>query len=293
LTVTTIRPPRAAASDRLQQGLREVGDKLAETLPPRPKRPSIPGLRKRVPKRVPGLEDVGRVYSLTLSADMCTIVYSGAGPLYVATREDVSDPFGEPRLITSCDTPRADERPALSPDGLEMIYASRDGSDVQFLYTSRETRSGEFGEPVPWDASSSVQVGDQLMWPRFIDQLRVTFTVLEVGGPGQWIFMSQRAERNSPFAPPQELPVWKVRSSKAFYSADGLRAYFGGAGLTVAVRDSENEPFGANFKVLDRDLTGLMVNAVWLAPQEDVVFYLSPGPGKELKDGLKLWMVRF
>ncbi len=266
---------------------------LASILPPRPEVPSIPGLKKEVPKPVPGLEDVDPLYYFSLSADMCTIVGCWAGNLHIATRDDVSRPFGEPRVIESCASQGPGERPALSPDGLEMIYARWFDDNAHFFYTSRQTSSSEFDEPVPWDPPSSVKVGGEFRLARFLDPLRVTVTMAEVGGKNHWIFLSERASPNSTFRPARDVPSWKVGTA-ACYSEDGLRAYLGwDKGLYVTARHSEDEPFRPLVMLADAALTGPITGPTWVAPQEDVIFYCSPGPGKELGSARRLWMIRF
>jgi hypothetical protein len=224
---------------------------------------------------------------------MCTIVCCWAGNLHIATRDDVSRPFAEPRVIESCASLGPGERPALSPDGLEMIYARWFDDNAHFFYTSRETSSSEFGEPVPWDPPSSVKVGGEFRLARFLDPLRVTVTMAELGTKNHWIFLSQRASPNSTFGPARDLPSWKVETT-ACYSEDGLRAYLGwGKGLYVTARPSEDEPFSPLVMLADAAVTGPITGGVWVAPQEDVIFYVSPGPGEELGSARRLWMIRF
>ncbi|NQT17183.1 MAG: DUF4339 domain-containing protein [Planctomycetes bacterium] len=298
LAVLTVWAGRARQSrrfpePRLGKPAPAAKTRLASILPPRPKVPSIPGLKRKVPKPVTGLEEMDPVYSFSLSADMCTIVCCWEGNLHIATRDDVSRPFGEPRVIESCASQGSGERPTLSPDGLEMIYARWFDDNAHFFYTRRHTSSSEFGESVPWDVPKSVKVGGEFRLARFLDPLRVTVTIGEVGGKGHWIFLSERASPNSSFGAARDLPSWKVGLT-ACYSEDGSRAYLGwGKGLYIAARDSENESFGPPVMLADAALTGPITGGVWVAPQEDVIFYCSPGPGKELGSSRKLWMIRF
>ena len=296
LAVLTVWAWRARQSRRFPEprlGKPPTETQLASLLPSRPEVPSVPGLKKKVPKPVPGLEGMDPVYMFSLSADMCTIVCCWEGNLHIAARDDVSRPFGEPRVIESCASEGPGERPALSPDGLEMIYARWFDDNAHFFYTSRQTSSSEFGEPVPWDVPSTVKVSGEFRLARFLDPLRVTVTMAEAGGENHWIFLSERATPNSTFGPARELPSWKT-GPMACYSEDGLRAYLGwDKGLYVTARDSEGESFSPPFMLAEAALTGPITGGVWVAPQEDVIFYCSPGPGKQLGSSRKLWMIRF
>ena len=82
-------------------------------------------------------------------------------------------------------------------------------------------------------------------------------------------------------------------------AASGLRAYYGSEeGVFFAARASTSEPFGEEVLLLDASLTGPIDGPIWVAPQEDVVFYCSGGPAKSPKPGdkdkaRKLWMIRY
>jgi hypothetical protein len=82
-----------------------------------------------------------------------------------------------------------------------------------------------------------------------------------------------------------------------FVSPNGLRAYYGWEnGFFVAARPNLSGNFGDPAKLLEVKDTGLFDGPVWVAPQEDVVFYCSPGPGKkpaQRDSDRKLWMIRF
>jgi len=291
----TPRFPKSQAST-----IRPVDEHILDRMrAPRPEVSSVAGLEKRVPELIPGLEEVKAVYSLCLTADLCTIAYSGlgnpgtSGDLYIATREDVSRPFRKPALVDRCVSADMEERPALSPDGLEMIFVRQYEDEWQFFYTSRETLSSEFGEPDRWLAPALDTPTQRLRTPRFLDPLHVTFSVVDVASKEQWTMITERSAPNSAFGRPQDLPLWKV-GPRAFYSEDGLRAYFGMAqGLFLTARRTPNERFGRGSLMMDTAVTGTVTSPVWVTPQEDVIFYCSPGPGKKPGSGRKLWMIRF
>ena len=83
-----------------------------------------------------------------------------------------------------------------------------------------------------------------------------------------------------------------------FVVPSGLRAFHGAPdGLYVTARDSVQSGFPAEVRILDASVTGPIDGPIWVTPQEDVVFYVSPGPGLEpgpydMDKGRKLWMLR-
>jgi hypothetical protein len=107
--------------------------------------------------------------------------------------------------------------------------------------------------------------------------------------------MSERADTKSRFGPARLVPSFKPGW---FAAAGGLRAYSGTPeGLFAALRSKpSHEPFSEGIKMLDGSATGPIDGSIWVAPQEDVVFYASTAPGTAYTvrdEGRRLWMIRF
>jgi hypothetical protein len=282
---------------------RLADNRLLETIrTARPKLTSIPGLEQGVAKPVPGLEGVDPGYSPCLTADLRTIVY-GAMPdvsvgydLYTATRDDVSQPFGPARRIEACCSADTELSPTLSPEGLELFFMRSDRRPRCF-HATRETTSAEFGEPKLWKIPDyDPEKKQRVERPQFLDRLHLVFCFVELDKPARTLMVAPRSEPKAPFGPLQRFPISNAWPPW-FISANGLRAYYGSEeGLFVAARESASTSFGEAVKLADGKDTGPIDGPIWVAPQEDVVFYVSPGPGK--KPGLgrgdvgrKLWMI--
>jgi hypothetical protein len=271
----------------------------------RPQVPSVPGLKEGKPAQIPGLEAIDPGYSPCLSPDLKTIVYAAMPDLvtfydlYVATRDDVTKPFGPPKLIRSCQSRQADVSPTLSPDGWELIFA-REGPRPQFFHATRESASAEFGAPkllkIPGYEPAKKQRVER---PQFLDPLHIIFCFVDVESNVRKMVVAERSRPEGPFGPPQRMPSLSNAWPPWFLSANGLRAYYGTEeGLFVAARPHPDATFGEPIKILEASVTGPLDGLIWVAPQEDVVFYVSPGPGKKPglgpgDKGRKLWMVRF
>ena len=274
---------------------RPVGGTAWEpVLGPRPGVPSVPGLEVGVPELVPGLEERDMYFGAALTADLLSIVFSDRTDperrydLYLATREDVSRPFGEPELISSCVSPWDEAYPTVSPDGLELLF--RRGHAL--WHSTRETTSSQFQKPVRLSLVDLDPEVKRLDRPRLVDPLQLLFTVIDVPSATRSLWMAERATRKTEFQAARELP--DPRLAHAVLTARGLHAYLGTSrGLTVMVREEVTEQFGPRKLIADHNSGGPVESTIWIAPQEDVIFYLSSGPGEEVGSNRRLHMLRF
>jgi hypothetical protein len=266
----------------------------------RVKVPAVADLQRGVPQLVPGLEPYDRTSSISLSSDLCTIVFNGPGPgerasvrLYIAQRASVTEPFRNAHMVASCASWTMG-RFTLSPDGLELIFPPAPNAPTQFLCCRRDSTLAEFGEPVrlpPWDMP--VQQS-QFTMARFLDSLHVLVSIENPGPQPQSasFYIVERAAVDASFGPPKEFFVGGL-GGKACLSPDWLQAYSGNNdGIFVRRRSSEEEPFGKLVRHVAPNVCGA-VNApsVWVAPGGDVLFYTSPGPRKPKGAGY-IWMLR-
>ncbi len=278
-------------------------DKAAAVRVVHHERRPIETLQQGVPELIPGLEDVGPGFSPCLTPDLRTIVFSNTGnpetayDLYLAERKDASACFGQPRLIKSCASVETDAYPTLTADGLELFFVRSD-SRPEFYHARRASPSADFGDPVLWSVpaipgADAAQL--RIERPQFLDPLRLLFCAVDLGDNSRRCFMAKRADRKGLFASLQEVRFSDLGVG-SFVSENGLHAFSGDErGLFVCVRNSTDEPFGVAVQLLDATVTGPIDGPIWVASKESVIFYSSPGPGKELVPwtNRKLWMVRF
>jgi hypothetical protein len=96
-----------------------------------------------IPIELPGVNSNARDEGFWLSADGLTVFFaSNRQPesnmdIWVATRDDAGDAFGEPENLTVLNTPGIEIDPALTLDGFELFFASDRGGTMQLYRSAR------------------------------------------------------------------------------------------------------------------------------------------------------------
>jgi hypothetical protein len=257
--------------------------------------PSVPGLAPGVATLLPGLENVRSGNTVSLSADLCTIVFDATQRkshrvLYIADRPNVESPFGSPQLITSCSSADSDSAvPSLSPDALELLLKCGES----FCRCRRASRSAEFGAAEPWPLPEITDGGYTLMFARFLDASRVLLSAAGSKSPPYFFFLATRSAPQQAFGPAKPIALPNCPGSMLCLQPNMLVGYGGwDNGFFVLKRSSVDAPFGSRQFLATREECGTMYGPLWIAPAEDVVFYSSQGP--ELSSGpRRIWMLRF
>ncbi len=288
------RPITEADPDRSRTRLEKFGAPIE-------REPSIPGLERGEPQLVPGLETVDPAYSPCLSADLKIIVFAhfrgetGSYDLCMATRETVDEPFGPVQPIASTVTRELEAYPALSPDGLELVFI-RSHQKPKLFYARRSSRSAAFGPSEPCRIPVTFPEDARLGVPQFIDRKHVKFQMGQQGPKRTRkpiVYLCERSGAGPTFSSVRPMPFsnpWPPY----WISGDMLRAYgCHPQGLLFAVRSDPDQPFGIAEPMMSAEKSGPFDGTIWLAPREDVVFYCSPGPGNQLGTSRRLWMIRY
>ncbi len=216
--------------------------------------------------------------------------------LYIATRGSLSEPFREPKRIEATVSPLTESYPTLSPDGLELVFVRSVGDPQIFrmFHCTRETTSSEFGKPVPSSIPGLDPKTQSAERPQFLDALHLAFCTEDFKPRGRDFFMAERTGTKNPFGPPRKVVLGNREPPYLYFMENGLRAYFSmDEGLFVWVRRNKAEMDGQGMLILDAKQAGPFEGSLWVAPQEDVVFYISAGRGGKGGSRRKLWMIRF
>jgi hypothetical protein len=170
------------------------------------------------------------------------------------TRLEPAEPLG------TINTPYAENEPFVTPDGLQLFFASdrpggRGGFDV--YVASREAPGMPFGGVVSYAAANTDNDDGGLVLSA--DGLTAYISSVRPGGPGAAdIWSATRADPASPFSASAFAPLTSVNNQGRDFdptpSQDGLRLYFTADGVVapasradvvVAERDSPAGSFGA------------------------------------------------
>jgi serine/threonine protein kinase len=280
----------------------QVSRDAFERARPRSATPSVPGLEQQVPRPVPGLENVEPIYAPFLTPDMLTIVYTAMPApartydLYIADRDNVSEPFHAPKRIEATVTPATESYPTLSPDGLDLVFVRAvDHPQVfRMFHCTRATRSSEFGTPAPYSILGLDAGTQSVERPQFLDPRRLAYCIEDFQPRGRDVFMTQRAGAKQSFGSPRKVSLRNRAPPYFYFMENDLRTYFSvDEGLFVRIRQNKTGMEGQDILIVGAKESGPFEGSLWVAPQEDVVFYVSAGRGEKVGSRRRLWMMRF
>jgi hypothetical protein len=292
------RFPQPVQTPLAQSSPERIAARAIAMRAPLPRVPSIPGLKTGTPVLLPGLEHLDTAFSPALSADLRIIVFGAMGnpgtgyDLYLADRPSPSEAFSAPRLISSCATSECEAYPALSPDGLELIFARSD-SDPVLMSTRRESRGAEFAPPAAWTCPHLNDEGQRIGFPQFLDADHVAFSRSASDPVSREILMCERVESLGGYGRPE--PILMMDAFPLYcIAANRMRAYYGSEqGLGFTIRSQWEIPFGLPRPLAEADVSGSIEGPIWVCPKEDIIFYCSAGAGQTPGSSRRLWMLRY
>lgn len=273
-----------------------IGPRPLRALPPAV--PSIPSLTRNRPVPIPGLEKQSKCFTLSLTQDLKQIVFgmdsdSSTGiDLYIAVRDNPTEPFRAPKRIDAVAGPGMEAFPTLSPDGLDLLFVRTERAPSIWV-ARRETDSSPFATPELWWYSDADGKRGAVGGPQFQSPDQVLFSRSITGRGSERLWSCSRTVGDQ-FSYPA-LYAGPEAESFVFVNSDGLRAYIvrEQTGIFLTSRPNLKARFFPPDRILATSLTGPVEGNIWVAPQEDVVFYTSPGPGKKIGADRKLWMIGF
>lgn len=187
----------------------------------------------------------------TLTADLLTIIFmsdrTGNHELFSSERESLQDPWQEPVLLQSLNSPVSEITPTISDDGLRLWYWS-DRGPSGIWFTTRSSREAEWGTPI---LATELAAGDFTIGPELDEsELRIAVSVL---GPETALWDLYEGSRPSddarwgPLSPIPELNTDATEHDPFIY--DGARKIIysnwavGNGDLYWAQRPDVSSPF--------------------------------------------------
>jgi hypothetical protein len=221
------------------------------------------------PQSIDSLNTAGLDARPRLSADELRVIFysdrQGDRDIFEASRPSVDQPFSIPVLVPVVNTVYFDRDPALTPDGLQLFFASdRDGT-LDIFYANRTSTTGTFSAPQSIAALNTTTNHDYFLSLSH-DGLTIYFSANRTGGTGTHdIWYSTRANLNAAFA---NVALLADVSSASYndhstaMSADGLELYMsqtlpsGEIDIFVATRFDAASKFDAPVRVPELSFTG-------------------------------------
>ncbi len=278
----------------------DIPSHVSQMLPPSKKHPRQPLTPVGPPEPVPGLEKLGWMKNPWMTPDRLTIAYVGFGgpdqldDLFLAERLAVEDPFPAAKKIETCSGPKREIFPTLSAEGLLLVYAEDDGP-YRLMTARREKRGEPFAVPEPLVIEGLNPELRMLDAPRLLsaDELVISATTPEY--TKRQIFL---ARRKGPATFQQVAAVGLVNGWPRYaFSANRKRAYFlNEEGLFITMQAPKTGQFVTPEKWLAADQLGPNLgkfdDSVWIAPDETLLLFGSPGLNDPESTNHRLWQVR-
>jgi hypothetical protein len=295
---TRPRQPPSVSSARLEFA---IPSRVEQMRPKLPGRPTIGNLPDADPVPIPGLENIPWLSAPTLDDPMTTLVFVGVGPpetsddLFIAQRASVNDRFGRPTVIATCSGPAKEGYPALSADGLELIYAELATPNHRLMHSHRPDRTATFGPSRPLEIEGEALADLHIDGAQFLGPNRIRFAAGDVAYTQRTQWVAERAGPEKPFRTVMKLPLanpWP----RYFLAAGGQRVYYADTdGIFITVGDSTGREYVTPEKLLPSSVTGPVGkfdSPIWIAPQEDVLVFCSPGVDTPDAPDHRLWMIQ-
>ena len=233
----------------------------------------------------------------SLSRTLCQLVFlapfEGANQIFLCSRQQLDEPFGTPEPILT-DVEGAKDFPSLSADGLELIFC-RVGEPIEVWHTRRPALDAAFEAPQKLQLTGLETEGLHLDGCRWCGPNAIQLCTGDSGYTFRKQFIVARKSASDSFELNEQLPfanpwlryaVTKKRNRAYVITESGI--------LLTARRDLPSQ-FITPEVLVSKEITGPVDEQayVFIAPEEDVLFFMGPGAASTNWEDNRLWAVRF
>lgn len=182
------------------------------------------------------LQNTGGSHDPQLSSDRKDLFTvrspSGNYEIYESVRTDTTVPFGTGTAIASLANNADDSDPAVTDDGLMILFKSNRSGSYRIYQATRTSRGGAFGTP-----SIPAGLTNQTVYGIDISPDGLTIYIDD----NAKLVMATRSSRTASFGPTQMVTLEK--NGFPSVSADGLELFYNGAGVVHRTRSSTTALF--------------------------------------------------
>ncbi|QDU28866.1 Serine/threonine-protein kinase PknB [Anatilimnocola aggregata] len=149
----------------------------------------------------------GRHFMPTLDETYAVVLpgkYDPASQLYEMSRPTSSDAWSKPRLIDVLATQKGMKSPALSGDGLSLVFQrartaeTYPGKDTEFVICRRTARDKPWSEPQLLPLKTDATLTDALTWP-FLSEDGLSLSFCHGGDRNPEVYIAERKTLDEPF----------------------------------------------------------------------------------------------
>lgn len=231
----------------------------------------------------------------TLPSDMTEMYFTRGTDIYVTTRTIIGG-WSTPQKATFSSVDFPDEAPEISPDGLQLAFASSrgpGGSTLDIYFTTRATRTTAWSQPA-LVANVNRSDADDRPGSMSASGTHLTLSSDRDANTGVDLFEATRASAFATFQTPVRIPLSTDGGDGApFLTNDGLTLYYATSpagslvrDLYVATRASDTDAFTAGARIDDLS-TPANDSDPWVSPDGTEIYFASDRDGAN-----RIWYAR-
>lgn len=270
-------------------------DRRAQMMPPIPTTPTL-NIPVNSPVLVPGVPPAPWAKSPSLSQDLCTLVFSAPvgerNQIQFYSRDKLNTEFGNHQILFT-DLQGSKDFPALSPDGLEVLFCTY-AESTKVWHSRRESTSTGFSAAIELDVSSFVERDFVLDACRWVNSNTIRLRGTGPDNVKKHLLFQKNETPHLKFT--HELPIFHSYLLCEFNRKLDRGYALTKEGIQLTGRTSRNQAFVMPELIVGTEIIGPshepFNNPLFVTPKEDLIIYAGAGPNGGGAEHNALWMLR-